>query len=82
MHCGTRWCIIKLEILLCNTIMKGRFFMRAEKIKTIVRKINFLDELGLEIVNNIGDLCIKDQKNKKKNNSYDLENIISIDKID
>ncbi|HBG3238862.1 TPA: hypothetical protein KP564_001799 [Clostridioides difficile] len=56
--------------------------MRAEKIKTIVRKINFLDELGLEIVNNIGDLCIKDQKNKKKNNSYDLENIISIDKMD
>ncbi|HGT1419357.1 TPA: hypothetical protein ACMV87_002963 [Clostridioides difficile] len=62
--------------------MKGRFFMRAEKIKTIVRKINFLDELGLEIVNNIGDLCIKDQKNKKKNNSYDLENIVSIDKMD
>ncbi|MCC0740553.1 hypothetical protein [Clostridioides sp. ZZV14-5902] len=55
--------------------------MREEKIKNIVRKMNSLDKLGLEIVSNIGDLCIKDQKNKKRNNSRNLENDISINKL-
>lgn len=55
--------------------------MREEKIKKIVRKINFLDELSLEIVNSVGDLCLKEQENKKKNNSHDLQDRINASKI-
>lgn len=60
---------------------KGRFSMKEEKIKNIVKKMNFLDKFGLEIVSNIGDLCLKDQEDKKRNNSHNLENGISINKI-
>ncbi|EIS9623093.1 TPA: hypothetical protein ACVT6H_003489 [Clostridioides difficile] len=55
--------------------------MKEEKIKNIVKKMNFLDKFGLEIVSNIGDLCLKDQEDKKRNNSHNLENGISINKI-
>ncbi len=28
--------------------------------------MNFLDKFGLEIVSNIGDLCLKDQEDKRE----------------
>lgn len=55
--------------------------MREEKIKKIVRKINLLDELSIEIVNSIGDLCIRDQENKKKNHGCDLQGRINVNKM-
>ncbi|MGO0987995.1 hypothetical protein ACTPEW_18865 [Clostridioides difficile] len=55
--------------------------MKEEKIKNIVRKMNFLDEFSLEIVSNIGDLCIKEQNNKKTSNSYNLEKDSSVNKL-